>query len=134
MCTVYTGEVRCQEDMGQMGITDAYASPEVVTAKYSGQTYQEWVAMDFCAVDIWAVGCLLAFVLTGKSWFDPDSNNVSQYQLHADWVSSLHLCSTFLTSALLLACTSPAFHTFKLNDPFHFPVKVPVKSMILFER
>ena len=84
-----------------MRINEAHASPEVVTASCSEQSYTQWQAMDFRALDIWAVGCLLANVFTGKSWFEPNGDSVSQHQLHADWVSLVtlfYLCEMLLST------------------------------------
>lgn len=46
--------------------------------------------MNIYALETCAVGCLLAFVITGVSWFQPASIVIADQQ-HAHWVSDSQL-------------------------------------------
>ena len=71
-----------------MTFSPGFASPEIANGLNcplgSPDTFAQ---IDACAVDMWAVGCVLAFVVTGTSWFGLGNTLADVCQLQAEWVS-----------------------------------------------
>ena len=91
-----------------MGCTFAWAAPEFVIGSWDGPGRRSTSHICTCALDIWSVGCLLAFVMTGKNWWLSEHPDISPIDLHAQWVSlkqswdelyvSIQLNSTHVTA------------------------------------
>ena len=64
------GAFACKPDLARF--TPAFASPEVLTGAAGRRG--EW--FDVRAHDVWAMGCLYAYIITGVSYFNPSEEQL----------------------------------------------------------